>query len=157
MAGWSTYTRDALPVGTGGDFPEIPDDLYDAMIQDVSEPEERDDPFNPGHRQTQFYVTWELLSDDLPEGTTIRQYLNIPNGVLSGAAINEKSKLYETMQALGLIEADKPVMFNPPAWQGTEARVMVETKARQDGSAGRPRVTGVKPRRSALKKRLGAQ
>ena len=157
MPGWDSYSKTDLPVGTGGDWPDVPDDLYDAVVQDVSEPEERDDPFNPGKTQTQFYVSWELVSDDLPEGTVMRQYINIPAGVLSGAAINEKSHLYETMVGLGLIEADKPVVFHPPSWQGLEARVMVENKERKDGSGSRPRITGVKPKRSALKKRLGAK
>lgn len=137
---WSKWEREA-EVSTGGDFPEIPDDLYDAMVKDVSIPETKADPFNEGKLRTDFFVTWELTSGDVPAGTTIRQYISLPDGYANDGYLSEKSKLFEVMQGLGFDMKGK-FRVKPSTWQGMEARVMVESKSK-DGTPGRPRVTKV--------------
>lgn len=142
---WSSYNKDA-EVGQGGDAPEIPDDLYDARVSDVSEPETKPDSFNEGKNKTQFYVIWELLSDELPESTTVRQYISLPPGYLENGVVGEKSTLYAVMTALGFDMAGR-FRVEPEKWIDMRARVLTEQK---DGKFAR--VTEVKPSRQAAKK-----
>lgn len=153
---WDTYSKDAEK-GTGGDWPEVPDDLYTAMVKDISEPTTEPDMFNPGKERTQFYITWELESDDLPEGTTLRQYLTIPEGYLNDGYLNEKSGLYKVMEALGY-DMNARFRVDPRAWQGMEARVMVENQVPKGKGEDdrRPRITGVKPKRGKANKGTNA-
>lgn len=147
MSSWDQYTNDKAEVGGQGEWPAVPDDLYDAIVKDVSEPEEQADIFNPGKTRTQFYLTWELAGGDVPEGTTLRQYLSLPESYLSDGYVNEKSNLYKTMEALGYDMGGK-FKVDPPSWQGERARVMVENKVGANGGDPRPRITAVKPARN---------
>ncbi len=140
---WANLSKREVTVSSGGDFPEVPDDLYDAMIADVSDPETRPDPFNEGRDKTDFFVTWEITSGDINPGTTLRQYVTVPEQFISDGYLNEKSNMYKLMDALGIDMSGK-FRVNPAEWQGAEARIMVENKANQAGSI-RPRITGVKP------------
>lgn len=93
---WST----PLQKSDGAGAPDIPDDVYDARILDVSELTTGPDMFNEGQDKTQFYVNLELLSDDLDEGTTLRYYITLSEQMRQGY-IHEKSKLYALLNALG--------------------------------------------------------
>ena len=150
MASWDNYTKDAEK-GTGGEWPEVPDDLYDAQVQDVSEPETGPDRFNPGKERTQFYVTFELLGDDLPENTTLRYYVTIPEGYINDGYLSDKSRLWKVMDAMGY-DLGGRFRVDPREWQGERVRVMVENKPNEQGEM-RPRITDVKaPRRKAADK-----
>ena len=149
---WDTYTKTA-EVSTGGDYPVIDDDLYSAMVQDVSEPTEEPNKFKAKDSDpdmvTRFYISWELTSGDAPDGTTLRQYVTLPEAYLSDGYLNEKSNLHKVMTALGF-DLSGRFKVDPPSWQGMEARVMVECPRDADGTqTGWPRITGVKPKRAA--------
>lgn len=151
MSVWSTYSKEA-EVSTGGDYPIIDDDLYDAVVQDVSEPAEEPNKFKAKDTDpdmvTRFYVSWELTSGDAPEGTTLRQYITLPPVYLEDGYLNEKSNLYKVMTALS-IDMSGRFRVDPPSWQGAEARIMVECPRDADGlQTGWPRITGVKPKRA---------
>lgn len=135
-----------IETGTGGDWPDIPDDLYDAEVSNASEPEDVPDTFNQGQMRTQFYLTWLLMSDEVPEGTTLRQYLTLPQQYLEGNFLSGKSAVWKTMDALGY-DMNARYVVNPQQWVGKRARVMVENKANQKGDI-RPRIVDVKPRRA---------
>jgi hypothetical protein len=148
VSNWDTYTKTA-EVSTGGDYPEVEDDLYDAVVQDISEPTEEPNKFKQKDGDpdfvTRFYISWELTSGDTP--ATIRQYITLPPAYLSSGALNEKSTLHKVMTALGY-DLSGRFKVNPPEWQGQEARVMVESPRDADGvQTGWPRITGVKPKR----------
>lgn len=142
---WDQYTKQA-EVGGGGEFPEVSDDLYDAIIQDVTEPRTGPDPFNLGKEKIDFIVKWELTSGDVAEGTTLWQYVTLPEAYLSDGYLNEKSNLYKLMEALGF-DLGGRFKVDPPSWQGLTARVMVENKPDKQGEL-RPRITGVKAART---------
>jgi len=144
---WDNYSNKTVTIAAGGDYPEVPDDLYDAMVQDVSDPETRPDPFNEGKEKTDFFVTWEITSGDVKPGTTLRQYVTLPEQFMAEGFLNEKSNLYKLMEALGFDLTGK-FKVAPPTWQGMEARVMVENRANKMGES-RPRITAVKPARKA--------
>lgn len=140
---WSNYTREA-EVGGNGEWPEVPDDLYDARISEISEPRTGPDQFNPGKERTDFYITWELLSGDA-EGVFLRQYVTLPEGFIRDGYLSEKSNLYRIMSALGF-DMEGRFTVDPPSWVGKRARVMVENRPNKDGDL-RPRITDVKPSR----------
>jgi len=151
MSSWDQYTKTA-EVSTGGDYPVIDDDLYDAIIQDVSEPTEEPNKFKAKAEDpdmvTRFFVTWELTSGDVPENTTLRQYIGLPPAYLADGYLNEKSTLHKVMTALGF-DLSGRFKVDPPSWQGQEARVMVECPRDSEGvQTGWPRITGVKPKRA---------
>lgn len=148
MTSWDNYTKDAEQ--GQGEWVDISDDLYAAMIKDIGEPETKPDTFNPGKERTQFHITWEL-SGDVPEGTTLRQWVTIPEGYINDGYLSEKSNLFKVMEALGF-DLSGRFRVDPPSWQGLEARVLVENKPNKDGDL-RPRITDVKaPRRKAADK-----
>lgn len=141
---WENYEKTAT-VSAGGEIPNVPDDLYEAMVQDVSEPITRPDPFNAGKDKTDFYITWELTSGDVAAGTTLRQYVGLPEQYANEGYLSEKSNLYKVMEALGF-DLNGKFRVAPSTWQGMEARVMVENRQTQNGET-RPRITAVKPAR----------
>ena len=143
---WDQYIKEA-EVGGGGEFPEVADDLYDAIIQDVTEPREGPNTYKPGETKLDFIVKWELLGADVPEGAVIWQNITLPQEYLNSGFLSEKSRLYQAMDALGF-DMKGRFTVDPPSWQGLEARVMVENKPNQQGEL-RPRITGVKPKRQA--------
>lgn len=139
--GWNDYTREA-EVGQGGDAPEIPDDLYDARVCDVSEPETKPDIYkDDGSMKTQFYIKWELLSDELPADTTVRQYVALPPQYLENGVLGEKSTLYKVMDALGYDMAGR-FKVEPDKWIDHRARVYT---SQEPGKFAK--VTDVKPAR----------
>lgn len=138
---WSNYSKEA-EVGTGGDAPIVPDDLYDARVCFVSEPETKTDIFkDDGSTKTQFYIDYELLSDEVPESTTVRQYISLPPQYLENGVLGEKSTLYAVMEALGF-DMDGRFKVEPHKWIDMRCRVMTEQK---DGKFAK--VTAVKPAR----------
>lgn len=148
--GWNDYTREA-EVGTGGDAPEIPDDLYDARVADVSEPETKPDPFkDDGSTKTQFFIQWELLSDEVPADTTVRQYIALPPGYLENGVLGEKSKLYQVMEALGFDMTGR-FKVEPNKWIDKRARVYT---SQEPGKFAK--VTDVKPARQRQTATAGA-
>ena len=152
MSTWDQYTKDA-EVSEGGSYPVIDDDLYAAMVQDVSEPTEEPNKFKAKDSDpdmvTRFYITWELTSDNVPENTTLRQYITLPEAYLSDGYLNEKSNLHKVMTALGF-DLTGRFRVAPAEWNGMEARVMVECPRDADGTqTGWPRITGVKPKRAS--------
>lgn len=147
MSSWENWEKAATVLAGSSDIPNVPDDLYDAMIQDVSVPETRPDPFNEGRDKTDFYLTWEITSGDVPSGTTLRQYITLPEAYANEGYLSEKSNLYKVMEALGFDLSGK-FRVQPSKWQGMEARVMVENKQTRTGEM-RPRITAVKPAKKA--------
>lgn len=146
MAGWNDYIKDA-EVSKGFEMPTVPDDLYDAQIQEVSDPP-TENPYKPG--EMEFFISWELLSDAVPEGTTLRQYVSIPPQYVQNGYLNEKSNLHKLMEALGFDMSGR-FRVDPTSWQGERARVMVENKPNKDGTELRPKITKVKPARALRK------
>lgn len=144
---WDKFERESVKISAASEYPEVPDDLYDAMIADISEPETRPDPFNEGKDKTDFFITWEITSGDVRPGTTLRQYVSLPEQFMTEGYLSEKSNLYKVMEALGFDLAGN-FKVKPSTWQGMEARVMVENKANKMGEI-RPRITGVKPAKKA--------
>lgn len=138
---WRGYAKKGT-TSTGPEFPPIDDNLYDAIIKDVSDPESAADPFKKGETKVQFYLTWEFLNQD-DEVVTLRQYITIPPTWIDGDELNEKSNLSLTMAALGF-EVEGEVEVDPESWQGLVARIMVENKENQKGET-KPRITAVKP------------
>lgn len=148
---WSGKTRDA-EVGGGGDIPNIPDDIYDAIIKDVSEPTTS---VYDGKEREQFYITWELTSGDVV-GESVRQYITLPEVYLNEGYLSEKSNLYKVMEALGF-DLTGRFRVDPPSWQGMEARVDLEQERDRNGDPLRwPKVTKVKPKRQAKKQPVAA-
>ena len=146
---WDDYSGKAKK-STGGDWPAVADDLYDAIIKDISEPDgPKPDPFNPDKEKMDFFVTWEFESEGAT--TTLRQYITIPETFLSDNVLNENSNMYKVMDALGFDMDDDEIEVDPPWWQGMPARIMVENKTTQKGEL-RPRITAVKPARKPARK-----
>ena len=133
----------------GVDYPEIEDDMYEAVVADVSEWVEEPNIFKKKPSDPDFntrcFISWELTSGDLPDNCPpLRQYINKPQK----GFINEKSGLYQVLVGLG-IPLEGKIVIDPQSWQGAEARVMVETPRDKDGIAtGWPRIKGVKPKRA---------
>lgn len=146
---WNQYSKEA-ETGTGGDVPDIPDDLWDARVADVSEPITAPDPFKEGEEKTQFYVVWELLSDELPKDTTVRQYISLPPMYLDQGILGEKSNLWKVMNALGFDMAGR-FKVEPEKWVDMRARVMTD----QPDKSKFAKVTDVKPAR-AQRQAVGA-
>lgn len=147
---WENYTRDDAEKGAGGDWPDVVDDLYDARVMDVSEPEERPNTFKQGPNDpdvnTQFYVTFELLptpqqvEDGCPEGATLRYYVNIPERFINEGYLGEKSKLFSLMSALGF-DLNGPFRFQPMEWIDLRCRVLTEHKNGKGEPTERARIT----------------
>lgn len=148
---WDQYTKTA-EVSTGGEWPELDDDLYDMIVQDVSEPTVEPNKFKAKDDDpdtvTRFFITWELTSGNAPEGTTLRQYISLPQAYLEDGYLNERSKLFEVMTALGFDMSGR-FKVAPDEWQGIEARGMVECPRDKEGvQTGWPKITSVKPARA---------
>jgi hypothetical protein len=139
--GWNDYAKTA-EVGTG-EWPEIPDDVYDAIIADVGEPETRPDHFNPEVEKTDFRLKWELISDELPENTWLYQWVTLPEGFLANGTVHKKSNLYAVMEALGFDMTGK-FEVDPLTWQGMQARAVVKNAETAEG-AMRPRIKSLMP------------
>ena len=122
---------------------ELDDDLYPAHIQDIVDAE--------GTYQDQSYdqyqITWELDGLERDDGSplTLLSWIRIPDGLINNGVVNEKSKLYEFLRALGY--DDDGLVVDPAEWQGQDCRVVVENREIKTGdNAGqvRPRITGYK-------------
>lgn len=123
---------------TGPDIPAIDDDNYRALVKDVKE----GDSFYGG---SQFVVEFELLDEKKANGDllTLRGYIKIPDGVINDGTLNENSKLYEFLKALGY--TDDNIEIEPADWQGEELRIVVkntEVKEGENKGQVRPKVTG---------------
>lgn len=122
MGAWDGYTRDA-EIGSGGDFPVVEDGLFEAQIQDITEPRDGTD-FN-GQPCKKFVIKWEIVSEDVAPDTVLWQYVTLPPKYLEEGVLSEKSNLHKVMTALGF-DLSGRFRVNPPSWQGMEARVLVE-------------------------------
>lgn len=149
---WNDWSREAEK-GTGGEIPELDDDIYNAMIKDVSEPQTRPDPYNQGKDKTDFYITIEVEKAD-GEYVDMRYYVALPEAYINDGYLNEKSKLYKLMETLGY-DLTGRFRVNPPEWIGQECRVLVENKPNKDGEM-RPRITDLKPSRSRAREQKKA-
>ena len=110
----------------------------------MSEPETRPNPFaDDGSEHTQFFITWELLSDELDADTTVRQYVTIPPSYLGRGVLDDRSNLHKVMTGLGF-DLSARFRVDPPSWIDMHARVLTEQK---EGKFAR--VTDVKPSRKA--------
>lgn len=160
MGAWDSYTRDAEIGSGGGDFPVVEDGLFEAIIQDITEP--RDGTDYNGDPCKKFVIKWEITSEDVAPDTVLWQYVTLPPKYLQEGVLSEKSNLYKVMTALGFDLAGR-FRVDPPSWQGMEARVLVENfpvlddmgkpKVGEDGKKlTKPRITAVKaPRKSPVK------
>lgn len=138
---WDSYAGEATQ-SAGGDWPLVPDDIYDAEIVSVGEPYEKDTQF--GHK-TKFAVTWKLTGGDLEQPEELPQFLTIPDGLINKGFIGSKSTVFKVMQALGY-DMEDSVRFDPRDWIGKKARVDVENSKNQDGEET-SWITNVKPPR----------
>lgn len=134
--------------GTGMEIPELDDDMYDASIKDVMQGTSTYE----GVDSEQYVVEFELADRVKANGepVTLRGYVRIPPTLVSDGVVNEKSKLYEFLRALGYTDEDLEV--DPSSWQGESLRLIVENKEIKSGDNKgqvRPRVTGYKPKRKA--------
>ena len=128
---WNDYAKKATTAETGGDFPDIDDGLYNAIIQDVSDmiEDEGNGRFGPS---TKFYVTWEFENQD-GETVSRRQYIKVADGFLDHHNIHPKSALHKFMSGLGFDMTPPEVEVDPPSWQGMEAKILIENKAPEGG------------------------
>lgn len=149
----------------GGDFPEIEDGVYTAIIQDVSEEWEEVNRFKKTDKDpdyvTRQYLTWELTDDEAPEGVTLRQYFTIPEGLKKGF-LNKKSNIFATMEVLfGTDYMNGKFQVDLPSWQGMEARLTIKAPREKGVQTGWPKIVDVmekkKPRRERELATAGAK
>jgi hypothetical protein len=124
---------------------DIPDDIYDATIVDVSGLIEQEDTYKGGIRKF-FTIDWEILIDLVPEGTTLRTWQNIPDT----GRLNEKATLYQLMEAFELVTATGKFRLDLDFFPGKQARVIVEKKKNQNTGEVRPKITGIKAKRKPV-------
>ena len=108
MGAWDSYTRDAEIGSGGGDFPVVEDGLFEAIIQDITEP--RDGTDYNGDPCKKFVIKWEITSEDVAPDTVLWQYVTLPPKYLQEGVLSEKSNLYKVMTALGLAVAIPAVL-----------------------------------------------
>jgi len=144
MPAWTDYPSTG-EVGSSWTPPELGDDLYDAVIDEVSEPFEQPKFDDPSQVEEKFWISWRLTGEDVPEDTTLRQYVAIPPKFRSDGFLSAKANLYLLMDTLGF-DLSGRFEVDPPSWVGMKARVMIENKANRDGVAV-PKITSVKPPR----------
>lgn len=155
MGYWDDNAKEAEVGSGGGEFPELEDDLYEAQVADISEPtvetipEQYRKKGGPTER-TRFYVSVDLYGDNVPDDCPpLRIYLTVPDGFRNNGVLNEKSKLYEMMTALGY-DLSGRFKVDPREWQGQKVRVLVECPRDKDGvQTGWPKITEVKAVRKA--------
>jgi len=143
MSIWDSYVREA-EVGTGYTAPSIPDDLYEAVIEQVGEPFEQPNPFDADRPRTVFTVDWRITGGD-HDGVQLRQWIRIPESYLEFGILDERSTLYNVLEALGQDMSSRFVV-DPRQWVGAAARIMVENRTNQRGET-RPQITRVMPPR----------
>ena len=139
-----------------GEFQDIPDDVYDARIMDVSDQFQTTSP-QDGKERTQITVTWELLPTaeqvDLgcPEGYTRKIWVTLTDIFLETGHVHEKSRLADLLGVLGdedgdpLYDLDGELDFDSDDWIDARARVVIEHNAK-----GYPTIKSLmKPRQKA--------
>lgn len=128
--------------GTGPEIPEVEDGYYVAQVKDVVDSESS---FN-GESHPQYMVRFELT--DLPKAggyVELAGWIRIPDGVINDGILNENSKLYEFIKALGY--EDENLEIDPSEWFGQQCRVHVENReitAGPNKGQVRPRITAYK-------------
>lgn len=125
-------------------FLEVDDDLYPVKLIKVEDGEGEWE----GVKYPQYIATFEFaeVEKDNGEKATIKSFIRVPDGVVNDGVLNENSKLYEFLQALGY--DDESMVIDPDEWVGKKLRIFVENKEIAKGqNAGslRPRVTTYKP------------
>jgi hypothetical protein len=133
--------------GTGPEIPEIDDDYYEAKIIKV---EDSVSKYN-GENQPQYQVTFEVDDERAPvkaNGDPIELigWIKIPDGVIHDGTLNENSKLYEFLIALGYDDENLEIV--PDDWHNKRLRINVVNKTITEGEnkgQKRARITGFKP------------
>jgi len=114
-----------------GDFQDVPDDIYMAMVKDVSDPFVSVDP-TTGNERTQVTIEWELMPrpDQIeagcPEaGYTRKYWVTLTDNFLDKGFVDKKSKLYGVLEALGY-DMTGELNFDSDEWQGKKAKVVIK-------------------------------
>ena len=109
--------------------PELEDNYYRAQIADVKDSTSRFD----GEEHPQYMVKFDLLDEQKENGDPVNLFgfIRIPDGVIDNGELNEKSKLYEFLIALGYNDDDLEI--EPTAWQGAQLRIQVKNKKVESG------------------------
>lgn len=149
---WDQYTSAKADIVEGGDWPEIPDDIYDAQIMDVSGPKtERNRYYNPEtdsedkEFRTTFSIKFELLDEMFEQQTWLYKWVPLSKSFLEsgGRKIHKNSALREVMEDLGIDPDGEGVAHDPRTWVGMPCRVTVANKAPDGGGEVRPRITAL--------------
>jgi len=128
--------------------PEIEDNYYRAQIADIKDSTSKWE----GVESPQYMVKFELLDEVNAKGdpVSLMGFLRIPDGLINDGVLNENSKLYEFLRALGYTDEDLEV--EPDSWQGEKLRIQVKNKKIEAGERkGQvvPRVVGYSPIKQA--------
>lgn len=128
--------------GTGPEIPVLEDGYYEAQVIDV------EDSVNTyaEEKQPQYQVKFELDADEDGKAIVLMGWIRIPDGVINDGVLNENSRLYEFLQALGY--SDEEMVIDPSAWQGERLRLHVKNKEIKEGQNKgqvRPRIVNYAP------------
>ena len=132
------------------EVPELDDNYYRAQIADIRDSVSK---FN-GESQPQCMIKFDLLDEQKENGEPVNLFgfIRIPDGVINDGTLNEKSKLYEFLLALGY--TDDNLEIEPDSWQGQQLRIQVKNKTIESGDnkgQTRPAVVGYSPLKQARK------
>jgi len=137
-------------VGTGGEFQDIPDDTYDAIVTEAEGPVDGLDYDKKPVRQ--FIVTFELQpSADQIEygcevGATRKWWIVFTHIAESTGVIGDTSRLYAFLTALGYDMTVKQDM-DIEDWLGKRCRVLIK-----HSEAGNPKISEIlAPRKKLVK------
>ena len=109
--------------------PELEDNYYRAQIADIKDSTSKWE----GVESPQYMVKFELLDEVNAKGdpVSLMGFLRIPDGLINDGVLNENSKLYEFLRALGYTDEDLEV--EPDSWQGEKLRIQVKNKKIEAG------------------------
>lgn len=128
--------------------PNLEDNYYRAQVADVADSTGKWD----GVETPQYRVKFELLDEEDTKGepVSLSGFIRIPDGLINDGMLNENSKLYQFLIALGY--TDENLEVEPQDWQGQKLRIQVVNKKIETGERkGQvvPRVVGYSPLRQA--------
>lgn len=124
--------------------PELEDNYYRAQIADIKDSTSKWE----GVESPQYMVKFELLDEEDTKGepVSLSGFIRIPDGLINDGMLNENSKLYQFLIALGY--TDENLEVEPQDWQGQKLRIQVVNKKLEAGERkGQivPRVVGYSP------------
>mgnify|MGYP001605667609 CR=1 len=120
----------------GGDFVDIPDDIYAARVMDVSDMEKSVNP-TTNEERTQIVVTFELMptAAQVEAGApsegyqgselTRKMWITLTDKFLDEGMVHKKSMLYALLDALGY-DMDGPLTFDSDEWIDMKCRVLIK-------------------------------